>query len=129
MNNRVCTPSSSTYPTYRLQCCRIGRGGNIVNIGQQKRAVATQHFKDIELELIERVILEELTHREHANEFKQIFKTQPLLLSAFIENVVVTEYIKDFINTAYGISDDENNIKLFGTSKSLWCHYWLEKVR
>ena len=78
----------------------MGRGENIVDIGQKERAAATQHFKDIELELIEKLILEELTHGEHANEFKQIFKMQPLILSTFIENIVVTEYIEDFIKSA-----------------------------
>ena len=65
-----CSPSSGTSPTYRLQCCHLGRGVNIVNIGQKERAAATQHFKDIKLELIEKVILEELTYGEHANELK-----------------------------------------------------------
>ena len=120
---------SSTSPTYRLQCCHLVRGENFVNIGQKERAALTQHFKDIKLELIEEVILEELTHGEHANEFKQIFKTQPLILSTFIENIVVTKYIEDFIKSTYGISGDEYNVKLFGASKSLWFHYWLEKVR
>ena len=74
------------------------------------------------------MLLEELTHGEHANELKQIFKTQSWNLSTFIENIVVTEYIEDFIKSTYGISGDENKVKLFGTSKSLWYHYWLEKV-
>ena len=75
------------------------------------------------------MILQELTHGEHANEFKQISKMQSLILSTFIENIVVTEYIGDFIKSTYGISGDEYNIKLFSTSKSLWHHYWLAKVR
>ena len=90
----------------------MGRGKNIVNIGQKERAAATQHLKDIELELIEKVMLEELTHGEHAKEFKQIFKTQPLVLSTIIENIVVTEYIKDHIKNAYPISGYECNVKL-----------------
>ena len=65
-----CTLSSSTTFTYRLKWCQLGRGENIVNIGQKERAAATQHFKDIELELIEKLILEELTYGEHANELK-----------------------------------------------------------
>ena len=73
-------------------------------------------------------MLEELTHGEHAKEFKQIFKTQPLILSTIIENIVVREYIEDHIKSAYPISGYECNVKLFGTSKNLWCHYWLEKV-
>ena len=75
------------------------------------------------------MIFKELTHGEHANEFKQIFKTQPSILSTFIENVVVTEYVEDFIKSTYGISGDEYNVQLFGTSKSPWHHYWPEKVR
>ena len=43
------TPSSSTSPIYRLQCCHLGHGENFLNIGQKERAAATQHFKDIEL--------------------------------------------------------------------------------
>ena len=81
-----------------------------------------------ELELIDKLVLEQLAYREHGNEFKQIFKMQPLILSTFIGNILVTEYIEDFIKSPYGISGDECNIKLFGTSKSLWHHYWLAKV-
>ena len=59
-----CTPSSSTSPIHRLQCCDLGRGENIVNIGQKERAATKQNFKDNELELIEKVILEGL-HTEN----------------------------------------------------------------
>ena len=91
-------------------------------------SVLDKHFKDIELELIEKVILEEMPHEEHANEFKQIFKTQQLILSTFTENTVVTEYIENFVKSTDGISGDEYNVKLFGSPKSLWHHYWLAKV-
>ena len=38
-----CTPSSSTFPIHRLQCCHLGRGENIVNIGQKERAATKQN--------------------------------------------------------------------------------------
>ena len=107
----------------------MGRGKNFVYIGQKEGAAATQHLKDIELELTEKLILEELAYGEHAKGFKQIFKMQPSILSTFIESIVVTEYIEDFIKSAYGIYGDEYNIKLFGTSKNLWHHYWIAKVK
>ena len=104
--------------TYRLKCCNLGSNENIVNIGQKERAAATQHFKDI---MLEKLILEELTRAEHANEFKQIFNilSYPLILPTFIENTVVTEYIGNFIKSTYGISGNEYNVKFFGTSRSL----------
>ena len=43
------------------------------------------------------MIPEELTYEEHSNDLTQIFKTQPLILLKFIGNIVVSEYIEDFI--------------------------------
>ena len=63
-------------------------GKSIINIGQNKQAAATHHFNDIQLDLKEKGGIEELTHGENENEFKQIFKTQTLILSTFIENIV-----------------------------------------
>ena len=65
-----CTLSSSTSSTYRLKYCHLGHGENIANIAQKEQAAATQHLKDIKLELIEKLILEELEHGEYANESK-----------------------------------------------------------
>ena len=69
-----CTLSSSTSPTYRLQYCHFGRGENIVNIGKKERGAVTQHFKNIELESIGKVILEELTQGEHAKDSSRYLK-------------------------------------------------------
>ena len=95
----------------------------MVEILSKEGAAATQHLKEIELHLTEKLILEEFAYREHANQFKQIFNMQQLILSTFIEKIVVTAYIENFIKNVYGIYGDEYNIKLFGTSKSP-CHQY-----
>lgn len=109
------TLSSSISATYRFKYCHLGHGEKIVNIGQKEWAAATQHFKNIELQLIEKVILEELTYGEYA---KQIFKTQQLILSTFRENIVVTEYIEDFIKITYGIYGNKQNVNCLVKVKS-----------
>ena len=46
----------------QAEVLRIGGVENIVNIDQKEGAAATQHLKDIELELTEKLILEELAY-------------------------------------------------------------------
>ena len=72
------------------------------------------------------MILEELTYGEYANEFKQIFKPQQLILSTL--NILAAEYIEYFIKNTFGIYRDKQNVKLLGTSKILRHHYWLKTL-
>ena len=75
----------------------MGRGKNIVYIGQKEGAAATQHLKDIELELTEKLMLEELAYGEHAKGFKQIFKMQPSILSTFMVYMVMNIILNCFV--------------------------------
>ena len=55
-----CTLSSSTCFTCRLNCCHLRCGKNIINIGQNEQPAATHHFKEIQLDLKEKVVLKSL---------------------------------------------------------------------
>ena len=70
------------------------------------------------------MITQKLTYGKDAANLKNLFAQQPLIISTFIEKVLTTEFVEQFIKSRFGLASEKYNIRLFHSLRGYLCGNW-----